>query len=125
MSPLALLLRLEWLAVLAASAAAYGWFGFSWPLFAVLILAPDLSMLGYLGGPRIGAIAYNIVHTLIVPAMLALAAWWLAAPLLMALALILLAHIAADRALGYGLKHASGFKDTHLGHIGRDADLGR
>ena len=76
-------------------------------------------MLGYLGGPRLGAFCYNLVHTLIAPAVLALAAWLLAAPLLTQLALILLAHIAADRALGYGLKHASGFKDTHLGRIGR------
>jgi len=37
----------------------------------------------------------------------------------MALALILAAHIAAARALGYGLKYASGFKDTHLGRIGK------
>jgi hypothetical protein len=119
LSALDLLLRLEWLAVLVASVIAYHLFGFSWWLFAVLILAPDLSMLGYLGGPRLGAVAYNMVHTVIAPAILALAAWWLALPLLTALALILLAHIAADRALGYGLKYASGFKDTHLGRIGR------
>jgi hypothetical protein len=51
--------------------------------------------------------------------LLALLSWWLALPLLTALAVILLAHIAADRALGYGLKYATGFKDTHLGRIGR------
>jgi hypothetical protein len=87
-------------------------------MFAGLILAPDLSMLGYLAGPRVGAIVYNAVHTLIAPAVLAAAAL-LAAPLLTPLSLILLAHIAADRALGYGLKHSTGFKDTHLGQIGR------
>ena len=105
--------------MLAASLVAYGLLGFSWLLFAVLILAPDLSMLGYLAGPRVGAVAYNTVHTLIAPAVLAVAAWLLAAPLLAALVLILLAHIAADRALGYGLKHLTGFKDTHLGQMGR------
>ena len=104
--------------MLAASVVAHGLLGFSWLLFAVLILAPDLSMLGYLAGPRVGAIAYNAVHTLIAPAVLAVAAWLLAASLLTALALILLAHIAADRVLGYGLKHSTGFKDTHLGQIG-------
>ena len=113
------LLKLEWLAVLAAALVAYAMSGYSWWLFALLILAPDLSMLGYLGGPVIGAIAYNTVHTLIAPGALALAAWLLASPLAMALALILLAHIAADRALGYGLKYTSGFKDTHLGAIGK------
>ena len=54
------------------SLAAYGLLGFSWLLFALLILAPDLSMFGYLAGPRIGAVAYNAVHTLIVPVVLAL-----------------------------------------------------
>jgi hypothetical protein len=114
------LLKLEWLAVLAASLVAYAISGLSWWLFALLILAPDLSMLGYLGGPRVGAFAYNAVHTLVAPGVLALAGWWLSNPLAAALALILLAHIAADRALGYGLKHTSGFRDTHLGRIGRD-----
>jgi hypothetical protein len=94
--------------------------GFSWLWFIVLILAPDLSMLGYLKGPHAGSFTYNLVHTLIAPAVLALAAWWLSMPWLTASALILLAHIAADRALGYGLKYATGFKDTHLGRIGRD-----
>ena len=120
MRPLDSILRLEWLAVLVASLIAYGVLGFSWLWFAVLILAPDLSMLGYLSGPRVGAFTYNLVHTLIAPAALALAAWWLSMPWLTGLALILLAHIAADRALGYGLKYATGFKDTHLGRIGRD-----
>jgi hypothetical protein len=119
LSPLKILLRLEWLTVLAAALVAYGQLGFSWLLFAVLIVAPDLSMLGYLVGPRVGAIAYNVVHTLLAPAIVGAVAWLLAAPLLTALALILLAHIAADRALGYGLKHSTGFKDTHLGLIGR------
>jgi hypothetical protein len=118
LSPLSILLKLEWLAVLAASLVAYGLLDFSWLLFAVLILAPDLSMLFYLAGPRVGAVAYNAVHTLIAPAVLAAAGWALSLPPATALALILLAHIAADRALGYGLKRASGFKDTHLGAIG-------
>ncbi|MDU3890869.1 MAG: DUF4260 family protein [Serratia liquefaciens] len=34
-------------------------------------------------------------------------------------ALIWGAHIGFDRALGYGLKYASGFADTHLGGLGR------
>jgi Domain of unknown function (DUF4260) len=113
------LLSLEWLAVLAAALVAYATSGYSWWLFALLILAPDLSMLGYLGGPAVGAFAYNAVHTLVAPGALALAAWLFTSPFTMALALILAAHIAADRALGYGLKYASGFKDTHLGRIGK------
>ena len=40
-------------------------------------------------------------------------------PAAMAGALIWIAHIGFDRALGYGLKYATGFRDTHLGRIGR------
>ncbi|WP_348642737.1 DUF4260 family protein [Mesorhizobium sp. B2-4-15] len=36
-----------------------------------------------------------------------------------AVALIWIAHIAIDRALGYGLELSTGFQDTHLGRIGR------
>jgi hypothetical protein len=37
--------------------------------------------------------------------------------LLLSAALIWLAHIGMDRALGYGLKYPTTFKDTHLGHV--------
>ena len=40
----------------------------------------------------------------------------------LALGLIWLAHIGFDRALGYGLKSASGFRDTHLGAPGRSRE---
>ena len=59
-----LLLRLEWAAVLAAAIAGYLFLGGSWQLFVLLILAPDLAMLGYLAGPAVGAIVYNAFHML-------------------------------------------------------------
>ena len=119
MKPLDLAIRLEWAAVAVVAVAFYAMAGVSWWLFAVLILAPDLSMLGYLAGPRVGAIAYNGLHILIVPLLLALAGSILGNSLAIAVALIWITHIAVDRALGYGLKLPSGFQDTHLGRIGR------
>jgi hypothetical protein len=84
-----------------------------------LLLAPDLSMVGYLGGPRLGAIGYNLVHNLAI-AIAALGIGWFAAIAPLALAgSILVAHVGMDRALGYGLKLPTDFKDTHLGRIGR------
>ncbi len=84
-----------------------------------LLLAPDLSMVGYLGGPRLGAIGYNLVHNLAI-AIAALGIGWFAAIAPLALAgSILVAHVGMDRALGYGLKLLTDFKDTHLGRIGR------
>jgi len=113
-------LRLEGLAVLAAAAVLYAGTGYGWVLFAVLFLAPDLAMLGYLGGPRAGAVAYNLAHTYAAPAVLAGVGWAMGAALPVALALVWAAHIGFDRALGYGLKLPTDFRDTHLGRIGRD-----
>ena len=119
MKPLDLTIRLEWAAMAVAAVVFYAWSGISWWLFAVLILAPDLSMLGYLGGPRIGAIAYNGLHILILPVVLLLVGYLSGHAAAIAVALIWIAHIAIDRALGYGLKLSTGFQHTHLGRIGR------
>ena len=105
------LLRLEGLAMLVLAIAAYAALGASWGWFAALFLVPDLSLLGYLAGPRVGAWIYNAGHSLIGPALLAAFA--------PALAVIWLAHIGFDRALGYGLKYSSAFTATHLGNVGR------
>jgi len=113
------ILRVEGAAAFAAAIALYAHAGFSWPLFALLILAPDLAMLPYFIGPRAGAAAYNLVHTYALALPLALFGYWLASPIASALGLIWIAHIGMDRMLGYGLKYASGFSDTHLGRIGR------
>jgi hypothetical protein len=114
-----ILLRAEGGAVLIVAVILYARIGDSWWLFAVLFLAPDLTFLGYLGGPRVGAIAYNAAHTLICPLLLATAGLLFPAYILVPLALIWIAHIGFDRSLGYGLKYAAGFGFTHLGHVGR------
>ena len=75
-------------------------------------------MIGYLGGPRRGALLYNLFHTYSAPLLLAAAGLFLGHASLISLALIWSAHIGLDRMLGYGLKLPSGFKDTHLGSIG-------
>ncbi|MBI2517255.1 MAG: DUF4260 domain-containing protein [Opitutae bacterium] len=117
-------LRLEGLAAFFAAALLYQHFGLRWFWFGVLFLAPDLSMLGYLAGPRVGAWLYNLAHTYAVAAIV-LSAGLLAqlngAPRtsLLGIGLIWCAHIGFDRALGYGLKSAEGFRFTHLGKIGR------
>jgi hypothetical protein len=114
-----LLLRIEGAAAFAAALALYAHGDFSWLLFAALFLAPDLTMLAYLSGPRVGAAAYNAVHVYVLPLTLLLAGFIAGLPAAMAGALIWIAHIGLDRALGYGLKYATGFGDTHLSRIGR------
>jgi len=118
------LLRLEGLAALIAALMAYGSLGGSWGWFAALFLVPDLSMLGYLAGARAGSICYNTAHSYLGPIMLGAAAYTLHSTLLGQLALIWCAHVGFDRALGYGLKYATAFTDTHLGLIGRAARAG-
>lgn len=114
-------LRLEGLAVLAAASWLYWHSGFEGKLFAILFLTPDLSFLGYLAGSRAGALAYNAAHSTHGALGLGVAALALNQPLMLAVALIWLAHVGFDRALGYGLKYSRGFGFTHLGRIGRNA----
>lgn len=111
-------LRIEGLALLAVALLLYRDTHASWWLFAGLFLLPDISFAGYLFGPRIGALAYNTAHSTIGPLMLAGLALAVPSPGSLPIALIWLAHVGFDRALGYGLKKASSFHDTHLGRIG-------
>jgi Domain of unknown function (DUF4260) len=113
------LLRLEGLFVFVLSIALYCRLGDSWWLFALLFLAPDLSFLAYLAGPRVGAIAYNAVHTTIGSVLLSLAGFLTSYQPAVAIGLIWLGHCGIDRALGYGLKYEAGFGFTHLGRIGK------
>jgi len=112
------LLRMEGLVLFCAATLFYLVSGASWWLYAVLFLAPDLSFLAYLGGSRLGAIVYNAFHVTIGPLLLALAGVVMLWPMAGSIALIWLAHIGIDRALGFGLKYAAGFGCTHLGRIG-------
>jgi hypothetical protein len=112
-----LLQRLEGLAALALGIVAYAWLGQSWVIFAVLFLVPDFTMLGYLRSARFGALIYNLGHSYATPALLALVGLAVG-PLAYGLAAIWVAHIGADRLLGYGLKLES-FEATHLGPIGK------
>jgi hypothetical protein len=111
--------RLEGAAVLALAVTLYTLWGSSWWLFALLLFSFDLSMLGYLRGPRAGAAVYNLVHSYALPALAAGLGLLFDTPLAVAIALIWFAHIGLDRALGYGLKLPGGFQETHLGRIGR------
>lgn len=114
-----LLLRLEGLAAFLVAVALYRQTEYGWGVFALAFLAPDVSLLGYLAGRRVGAIAYNAAHSYLGPAVVLTTSTYLASPALFAAGLLWCAHIGLDRALGFGLKYAAGFGHTHLGGIGR------
>ena len=113
------LLRLEGLALFAGMTLLYVVWDGSWWVYAVLFLAPDLSFAAYLAGPRAGAIVYNAAHSYLAPMALMTTGFAIGQPLVLSIAMIWLAHIGFDRALGYGLKYAAGFAFTHLGRIGK------
>jgi len=92
---------------------------YQWWWFLVLILAPDIGMVGYLIGNKAGAFMYNMFHHKGAAIAVYLIGIYLSSPILQLIGVILFAHSAMDRILGYGLKYNKGFKFTHLGEIGK------
>ena len=115
------LLRIEGLTLFAGMTLLYGLWGGSWWIYAVLFFVPDLGLLAYLAGPRAGAIAYNALHTYLPSLILSVIGFALMKPMTLSVAMIWMAHIGIDRALGLGLKYDRGFGFTHLGRIGKTA----
>ena len=118
------ILRLEGAGLFVAATAAYLSLGGPVWLFVVLALAPDVSMAAYLAGPRVGSSLYNAFHTYLAPLSLLGVGLGLGLTPLSWVGLVWAAHIGADRAVGYGLKHPTGFKHTHLSaEVDRDAPV--
>lgn len=111
------LLQAEGLLVFMVALLMYRELDASWWLFVLLFLIPDLSIIGYVSNAALGAATYNIVHTYALPIVLYAGgfvterSWW------MVIAIIWAAHIGFDRVLGYGLKYATAFRDTHCGRV--------
>ena len=119
MRPVDWVLRAESLAIFVAGFVLFLQLNGNALWLLPLLLAPDLSMAGYLGGPRLGAITYNVVHNLVTALVLLAIGWFAPVASLALFGAVVLAHVGMDRALGYGLKLPTDFKDTHLGRIGR------
>ncbi len=111
------LIRVEGLLVLAAASYFYFSNGYSLGMFLLLLLVPDVFLIGYMINNKIGAYLYNVAHTYITPLFLLLVGDMMSINHLTMISLIWLAHIGMDRMLGYGLKYASSFKDTHIQNI--------
>jgi hypothetical protein len=112
-------IKLEELGLLLLGIYLFNQLEYAWWWFLVLILAPDFSMIGYLFGNRIGAICYNIAHHRGIAIVLYFVGIYTSTTILQLLAVMLFAHSAMDRMLGYGLKYEKGFRYTHLGEIGK------
>ena len=113
-------LRLEGAAVFIAGLAAYGWLGGPWLLVIPLLLLPDVSAIGYLRDPRVGAFTYNLVHNWAFGLGLLAAGLAFGSVPIEILGIVAIAHTGMDRAVGYGLKLPTSFQDTHLGRMGKN-----
>lgn len=91
----------------------------SWWAYVLLFFSPDISMLGYTINDKAGAITYNLFHHKGVALAIALTGIVTNNEYVLFAGLILFAHASFDRIMGYGLKHFTGFKHTHLGDMGK------
>jgi len=115
------LLKLEELFMFGLSIFLFSKLDYGWWWYPALILAPDLSMVGYLMSTQVGAFTYNFVHHKAVGISFFVLGVILSNQLLQLTGLILFGHSSMDRTLGYGLKYPNSFQNTHLGVIGRQA----
>lgn len=115
------IIKLEELGQLALAVLLFSQLQYTWWVFPACLLLPDLSMVGYLANPRAGALLYNIFHHKLLAVAFIAIGYWLDEPLASLAGVILLGHSAMDRALGYGLKYADSFKNTHMGWIGKES----
>ncbi len=112
------ILKLEELAEFLLAIVAFSNLEYSWWYFPALLLLPDLSMVGYLANTTVGAVMYNFFHHKALAISVGLVGLLLSNQMIMLAGIILFAHSAMDRILGYGLKYSDSFKNTHLGKIG-------
>lgn len=105
--------------MLALGLFLFGQLDYAWWWFPLLILTPDIGMLGYLFGDRPGAVAYNLFHHKGLALLIYLGGSYFSIPLCQLVGTILFAHASLDRVFGYGLKYDKGFRYTHLGEIGK------
>ncbi|WP_343696477.1 DUF4260 domain-containing protein [Flavobacterium sp.] len=112
-------LKLEETALFLLGIFLFNRLNFEWWCFLVLILAPDLSMIGYTFGNKAGAFLYNVFHHKGIALLIYGLGCYLSIESVQLAGIILFSHSAMDRIFGYGLKYEKGFKYTHLGEIGK------
>jgi hypothetical protein len=113
------LVKLEELALFGLALLLFSQLDYRWSIYALLFLAPDLSMIGYLVNPRLGAWTYNLIHHKGLAVALYISGSMFSVPWLMFAGTLLLGHSSLDRVFGYGLKYEDTFQNTHLGRVGR------
>lgn len=114
---MAVLLRLEYIALLCLSVFLFSLLPYAWWWYPLLLLLPDIGMLGYALSSRTGAWGYNLFHWLASAVIVYIAGSLADSSLAQLAGVVIIGHIGLDRLLGYGLKHEDSFKHTHLGML--------
>lgn len=112
-------IKLEELGLFVFGIYLFSLLNYQWWWFLILILAPDLSMSGYIINTKTGAFLYNLFHHRGVAVLVYILGCYLRIEIVQLIGIILFSHSAMDRIFGYGLKYETGFKYTHLGEIGK------
>lgn len=113
------LIRLEELLQFLFSIYLFSLLPYAWYWFLILILTPDIGMLGYIKNAKLGAFTYNLFHHKGLAIGIYLLGIFLQMHVLSLIGIILFGHSSMDRMFGYGLKYNDSFKNTHLGPIGK------
>lgn len=113
------IIKLEETALFILGIFLFNRLNYDWWWFLVLILAPDLSMIGYVFGNKTGAFLYNLFHHKGIALLIYALGYYLNIESIQLAGIILFSHSAVDRVFDYGLKYEKGFKYTHLGEIGK------
>lgn len=108
------LLRLEEIALFGLSIFLFSLLDYNWWLFPLLLLLPDLAMVGYLADSKVGAFVYNLVHHRGISVGVYIVGALIGQTVLQLIGIILFAHSTIDRVFDFGLKYADDFKHTHL-----------
>ncbi|MCT4622577.1 MAG: DUF4260 domain-containing protein [Schleiferiaceae bacterium] len=110
-------LKIEELLMFAFSIAMFNTLNYPWWYYWAFLLLPDLSMLGYLAGNKVGAWSYNLAHHKGVAIGFWIVGFQLSNEALLFIGILLFGHSSLDRVFGYGLKFTDDFKHTHLGWL--------
>jgi len=111
------ILKLEEMAMFIFSIYVLYYLRVEWWYYIILFLGPDISMLGYLFGNKVGAVCYDIFHHKAIGITLFVTGFITNNWMMKVAGVIIYGHSSMDRMLGYGLKYFEGFKFTHLGNL--------
>ena len=115
-----ILLKLEELAMLLLSLLLLWNSHAPWFWYLLLLIGPDIGIVGYWLGNKIGAAMYNLFHHKAIAILFFMVGIYLNIEWVQLIGIVLFGNSSMDRAFGYGLKYNKGFRFTHLGAINRN-----